>query len=388
MKILLLPSYYPSREHPILGTFFREQARALARAGIEVDVLSCESRSLRELSLAGLRKSHWQVESRWDNGVFEQRVRGWNPGSASPIGGRIWSYLALRAFVRYMKMRGRPDVIHAHNSLWAGYAASLIHRRFGILYVLTEHNSAFRVGRIATSALGIIKRSGDNAAARLVVSHALGKAYEGYVSKPLRVVPNVVDTGFFKLPQAPRASAPFTFLAVGNLLEAKGFHILLQAFADRYSNDETVQLQIAGAGPERERLLMLASELRIKSRVKLLGLLNREEIRGAMWNANAFVHPSFQETFGVAIIEAMATGLPVVATRCGGPEDFMNPTCGVMVSPRNTKELGQALIEVQTRTWNAEAIRHFVESRFSSEVVASMLIETYTEAIRGEGCRH
>lgn len=383
MKILLLPSYYPSSEHPVLGAFFQEQARALAQAGVEVDVLSCEPRRLREFSLKSLRKSHWQIESRLENGVFEVRVRGWNPGVASPVGGRIWSYWALRSFVRYLEMRGKPDVIHAHNSLWAGYAASLIHRRFGIPYVLTEHSSVFRTdGAIPAGALGMIRHSGDDAAVRIVVSRALAQAYGEYVSKSLRVIPNVVDTRFFTPPQAPRATKTFTFLAVGNLLEAKGFHLLLQAYADRYLNDDGVQLQIAGEGPERGRLERLAADLGIASRIKLLGILSREEVRAAMWNSDALVHPSFQETFGVAIIEAMATGLPVVATRCGGPEDSVSPACGLLVSPGNTKELGQALIDVQNRRWNAAAIRHFVESHFGSEAIVSALAETYAEAVR------
>src|ERR1035438_4792819 len=131
MKVLILPSFYCSPEYPTMGIFFKDQAQALLRAGIDVEVLFCEARSLRELSFRALLQHHWQREYELEDNIFTMRQCGWNPGVASTRGGRVWSKQVVTLFQRYLSVRGRPDVIHAHNSLWAGYAALLIHERFG-----------------------------------------------------------------------------------------------------------------------------------------------------------------------------------------------------------------------------------------------------------------
>lgn len=381
MKILLLPSYYCSPEYAIKGVFFRDQAQALLQAGHGVDVLFYEARSLRELSPVGLCQSHWQTQFRVDNGLWLMHVRGWNPGVASTLGGRIWSRLTLHSFARYLKKRGRPDVIHAHNSLWAGHAAALIQQRYGIPYVLTEHSSAFRTDALPAGAEAIIRRAGDQAAARIAVSSALAQSFAPHLSKPVLVIPNVVDTDFFRPPEVAQHKDGFTFLAVGNLLEMKGFHLLLEAFAARFAGQQSVRLHIAGEGPERQRLMQLVARLGIASQVQLLGLLSRDQVRMAMSAADAFIHPSFQETFGVVLIEAMAAGLPVVATRCGGPEEILRPDCGILIAPRDLPALAQALVDVRQRSWNPTLIREHAVSRFSPGVIAAALTRVYENVL-------
>src|ERR1035437_9456640 len=121
MKVLILPSFYCSPEHPTTGIFFKDQAQALLRAGIEVEVLVKEARSLRELSFPALLQNHGQRKYVLEDDIFTIRQRGWNPGVASTRGGRLWSEQTVALFRKYQSRSGRPDVIHAHNSLWAGY---------------------------------------------------------------------------------------------------------------------------------------------------------------------------------------------------------------------------------------------------------------------------
>ena len=100
--------------------------------------------------------------------------------------------------------------------------------------------------------------------------------------------------------------------------EKKGQADLLRAFAERFAGDPSVRLGIGGDGPERGRLHELAGSLAIAEQVDWLGALDRDGVRQAMCEADAFVLPSRLETFGVVVIEALACGLPVVATRSGG----------------------------------------------------------------------
>ena len=381
MKVLLLPSFYCSPEHPTMGIFFKDQAQALLRAGIEVEVLFNEARSLRELSFRALVQNHWQRKYEWEDGIFTMRQCGWNPGTASTRGGRLWSEQTVALFRKYQSLRGRPDVIHAHFSLWASYAAFLIRERFGIPYVITEQSTAFPLHRIPAGADKLIRLAGDHAARRISVSKALAAAYQPYLSKPIEIIPNVVDTLFFTPPVAPRSRRIFSYLAVGNLVVRKGFHLLLRAFAANFRNLSDVVLRIGGAGPERSRLEHLANDLGLKSQVEFLGGIGREQVRTAMQAANVLVLPSSQETFGVVLIEAMSTGIPVIATRSGGPEEIITADTGLLTSPGDVEELGKALVEARERVWNAELIRHSVESRFSSGVIAAALTDVYRSAI-------
>lgn len=101
-------------------------------------------------------------------------------------------------------------------------------------------------------------------------------------------------------------------------------------------------------------------------------------------SACAFVLPSRYETFGVVYAEAMSMGLPVIATRCGGPEDFMNSSTGYMVSPDDVSGLTDVIIKMADN-WSsfdrAEIAAH-AERRFSPEVIAGQLTEVYGTVIK------
>lgn len=383
VKVLVLPSYYCTLEQPYSGIFVREQARALQRAGVDVEVLFNYARSLRELSLTALADNHWQVQSRDDDGIFTMRLCGWNPGTAWTQGGHIWAKTTRHLFGRYLTQRGRPDLIHAHCSLWAGYAAFLISKQFGIPYVITEHSSAVLSHRIPRGSDVSIKEAGEHAARFIAVGKGLAAAYQAYSGEPVDIIPNVVDTEFFIPPRNVRRCSPFSYLAFGNLIPRKALHFLVQAFAAQFMASNDVVLRIGGVGPERERLEGLAQDLGIRSKVEFLGALDRRMFVAALQASNVLVLPSLAETFGVVVIEAMSTGIPVIATRCGGPEDIVLPDSGLIVSPGSIEELGSALVQARERTWDGEFIRRSVELRYSPKVVAEALTEVYRCAISG-----
>src|SRR6266487_318289 len=138
--VLFLPSFYSDPDKPLLGSFFKEQAQAVRKAGLTVGVAYVEPRRLRALRIGALKENHGQITSCEEDGLPTTRLRGWNPLLQSVPGGLVWS-LATRFLVgRYVMRFGRPDVIHAHNAHWAGFAAYQIWRRSGIPYVVTEHS--------------------------------------------------------------------------------------------------------------------------------------------------------------------------------------------------------------------------------------------------------
>ena len=102
-------------------------------------------------------------------------------------------------------------------------------------------------------------------------------------------------------------------------------------------------VRLAGKGSLREELEQQAKKLGISDRVKFLGRLSREEMQEVLQGANCFVLSTRYEAFGVVLLEAMATGLPVIATRSGGPDSIVNRDNGLLIESENTDELAGAM---------------------------------------------
>ena len=166
-------------------------------------------------------------------------------------------------------------------------------------------------------------------------------------------------------------------------VERKGFRTLINAFAQVLRTNANVRLEIGGDGPERKKLHELCKSLGIERSVLFLGSLSREQVRDALWRAHAFVLPSYLETFGVVLLEAMSTGLPVIATKCGGPEFFVDSKSGIIIEPGDEHGLAEAMQTVMHSThYSAECIHRRIVDNFSEKVFAESLISVYDNVLR------
>ncbi|MEG0517596.1 MAG: glycosyltransferase, partial [Bacteroidales bacterium] len=217
-----------------------------------------------------------------------------------------------------------PDLVHAHFTRIAAMA-SVLKKTHKIPFVITEHSSKMIEPTLSKELIYYAEKAYFNADEVVCVSKSLAdNLYEKFKIN-CKLIPNIVDTD--KISYRPMDHSKFTFISVGNLIQRKGFDILLSAFRNMKNVD--TQLHIIGSGEERGNLQNFINTHELNTRVKLLGYKNREEIAGIMNMGDAFVLASKRETFGVVFIEAMLAGLPVVATRCGGPENFINKSNGI-----------------------------------------------------------
>ena len=184
-----------------------------------------------------------------------------------------------------------------------------------------------------------------------------------------------------------RESGPFRFLNVAFLHPKKGHADLLGAFSERFGGDVGVQLRIGGSGEERDALHAKASALCVADQVVWLGALSREDVLAEMLAADAFVLSSRIETFGVVVIEALACGLPVVATRSGGPECIVGEADGELVQVGDVAGLGQAMVDVRAKVvagaFDRDELRARCAERFSEDALVSRLSEVYVRATGG-----
>jgi len=342
---------------------------------------------MRKLKISTLKYNHLQFSAVNENGANVFRFGGWSIPKLKELNLSVFKKLAHIIFKKYVFKFGMPDIIHAHGFLQAGIAAVALKEKYAIPVVITEHSSAFVKGVISKWEQEIISKHENKVDRIVAVSSSLARAMNCVgMAAPMNVIPNVVDTHFFCLPPKIKGEGVFRFVTIALLTKIKGIDMLLKAFAKSFKGNAEVVLEVCGDGVERNSLESLCDNLGIQAQVTFLGMLNENEVREALWKADAFVSSSHVETFGVVLIEAMSTGLPVVATRSGGPDEFV-PThlgCG-LVAPGDFRLLSSSMkrqIDNRREILGFRAkIREHIIQNFSKDVVGSALLELYEKTV-------
>lgn len=234
---------------------------------------------------------------------------------------------------------------------------------------------------------------GKRDAAVLVVANArtrdaLPAARRGTV---VEVVENGVDLSLFRAPSEPAAGeeAVPRFVYVGRLVDWKRVDLLLRAFAAARAERDLL-LEIVGSGPERDRLEALARELGIAEHVRFAGWLDQASCALRLAGARALVLPSVYECGGAVVLEAMAMGRAVVATAWGGPLDYLDGTCGILVPPDGEAALVEgfrrAMLLLASDPDRAQALgrqgRTKAARDYDWEVKVDRMLEIYEDARR------
>jgi glycosyltransferase involved in cell wall biosynthesis len=303
--------------------------------------------------------------------------------------------LGYLASLRRIIVRERIDIVHAHllmSSLYGGMAAALQ----GLPAVATFHGSvdvpkhSFVVGLKAR----ILQRAIDRT---IFVSDALRQDIEprlGLPSNRIGVVHNGVDTVRFAPGRSRHLREQFNIRddefvigAVGNIRTSKAYDVLLRAVAALRDRGTPVRCLIAGnAGWDetQETVDALMRDLHLEGTVHFCGFV--EDSAAFLRGVDMFVLTSRTEGFSIATLEAMATGLPVVATRCGGPEEIVTDGVdGSLVPVGSPAAVADALLDYindpARREQAGRRARQTVTDRFSVERVASAYERIYCELL-------
>lgn len=369
MKIAIISRGKPTENDPLNGIFEFDQAKALARKGVEVAFVAIDFRSHSYKRRYGLLK----YESEGVH-IFELSLPINVYRKAIPILQR----LLLIPFRAMLKSFGKPDIVHAHFYSIATIA-SILKKKYDIPFVITEHSS--KLNRPASEISDLDKRLATKAYQScnqlICVSETLRYNILQSFGHDSIVIPNMVDNNSFQHLGAAKNDSPFVFVSVGNLIPIKAFDKLIEAFL---LVKDDAKLYIIGDGPELKRLESLIEKNQLGDQIELLGRLNRDEINKVYQKSHVFVLPSQSETFGVSYIEAMYAGLPVIATRCGGPESFVNDHNGLLVPVNDINALAKAMQTIRQNypNYNSEIISQTCIERFSPSIIANKLIEVYS----------
>lgn len=382
MHVLIIPSWYTSRHRPINGIFFKEQAEILAKKLNKVGVIAPLYRTARNLDYT-FNKSFYGLSG----GVHTYTKEIWHLPYLPARNTKLWIKTAKFLLEKYIAEQGIPQVIHIHSVILAGEFAVFVKEKYGIPFIITEHASGFVVDVFKNQVeiyRNIVKESFKNVA----VSPSLANVLHKKIGGKWDVIPNIIQDSFInsgRINLHKNKSPTKTFFALGVLVPVKGFDILINAFQKLILDGTDFQLRIGGDGSERSRLENLISKNNLNDKIKLLGNLKREDVIREMQNSTFFVSSSLTETFGVVLIEALAMGVPVVATKCGGPEYIVDPKVGILVDSNNSESLYSGLKKIieNENLYNREEIINYCENQFSETVVSNKIIGIYKEAVNG-----
>jgi glycosyltransferase involved in cell wall biosynthesis len=388
LHILILSSWYPTRDHPLGGVFVRQQAQALRKAGHQVGVIS-EPKLKSKLGLLQIRKPSQfstQVDKLVEQGipVYHSQTWGWFPALMHDANVKLLQGALERIYRRYVQEHGRPELIHGHSILYGGFLATWLGFKENLPSVVTEHATTVLRGAVPARKVKYLRRTLKQASRTLAVSPALAAKLRQILPQgEVEVLGNMVDVDFFRPASKALPGSPFHFASIAYLRPQKGMDVLLQAFRNAFDGSQ-VQLSIAGEGPERARLERQAIALGIEDQVNFLGALDRLEVRDLIRSSHVVVSASRVETFGITMIEAMACGKPVIATASGGPESFLSEQDGIVIPIENAPALASAMTEMKNNYihYQPEEIRARCVNRFSETAIVTRLEEIYAELVR------
>jgi len=386
MKILVLPSFYPNSYDPLVGVFFQDHALALQTAGHDVIVLAVLPISLIEIWKQ--KKFSFGLSRKQDKGMITYLFQ-------FPAVPKLrWVNNVLRLFIGWHLYRlichkhGSPDLVHVH-CFSAGILARKIKRRDAVPYAITEHDAVFALGLLSYTQKKLALNVFREALVRMAVSEQFVKLLKCQYGLPFLYIPNPVSA--FDFPELPLARINkkngqiIRVCHVARLHAEKRQDRLIRAFSSMVKCYSDAELHIAGAGPEREKLESLVLELGLERQVTFHGMLPRREVFQLMHSCDLFALSSDYETFGVVLIEAMVCGLPVMATRCGGPESIITAEWMGLLTMKDDSSFAQGLLDiakrVQDNRFDSDRISVHAQTTYSCETIGKRMTELLVHAI-------
>lgn len=356
MRVLVVTAWYPSVATPGTGIFHLRDVELLARDH-DVTVLHLGAGADSEEVIDGLR-------------VIRRHLPVTSPAT----------YVRAPRIVREL-LKGR-DLLHTMSFPTLLPLATL---RTPKPWVHTEHWT----GLVWPSA-NLVARLGEKATRRLlrrpdevvVVGEQLAAAVERIRATPVSRISNFVRLApTDRLPEAPRPDGRIRLAGVSGLQPHKGTDLAIDAVAELVRGGVDATLSWAGRGPELPDLIRKAEERGVARRVELLGQLEPDEVGRLLTSSHVFVAPTSFETFGVAIAEALAHGLPVVATGDGEHWSFLPPQASRRAD-RTGAGLAEAVLDLvaDPSRWSAEKIRTFAQERFDPELRRTGYLAVYERA--------
>ncbi|MCA9435396.1 MAG: glycosyltransferase family 4 protein [Candidatus Omnitrophica bacterium] len=392
-KVLVLATTFPRWVNDSEPPFVWELTRRIQDAGYDCQVLVPHAKGAqREEEWGGvkIRRFRYATDS-WekvcyDGGAFPNLRASWKARLSLP--GLLYQQ---RKWIHRIVNDEDIRLVHSHWIIPQGFWASSVCEKKKVPLLLTAH--AGDVFGIKPPLAGPARTALGKSNAVTVNSRATREAVKALFpgSNP-EIIPMGVELEKFKniVDPHPLEGKP-SLLAVGRFAEKKGFHRLIGAMPTLLERLPEADLHLVGFGPWESRLRKLVASLDLIKKVHFHGSISHSRIHSFFGGADLFVQPSLpdaggdQEGLGVTVLEAMASGLPVVASASGGILDLIEPGVhGLLCEPGDSRDLANkilALWESEGKERMASAGRKRVEEEFSWDRVTDRFVKLYSNLI-------
>ena len=393
--LAVITPWYPCPNDPFAGAFVQATTRAVGDAMGRVSTLHTENWFYSPKGVAGK-----QVEvaigrelDRHPGVTVEDTAEGELTRVVTPqqTSGDYVSWARSQTErLRAVLPTGRIEapLVHAHTGHYAGVVAAALARDDAKL-VVTEH--ATFLDRIFAQPAA--RREYGAMLSRASVVLCVGRSLREQIAErfpehagKLRIVPNPIDFDRFTVRPAP-PEAPLRWLYVGRMLEHKGVPTLLEAFAKVAAEDERVTLTLVGSGALVEPLRQRIAELGLTGRVTQRPPVLPDQVSALLHEHDLLAHASRSETFGMTLIEAIATQTPVLAARSDGPAETLaglDHVAGQLFEVTDDPDAIVAAYRRLVEAWpglDLAAARRQLRERYGREAVGARLRDVYREVL-------
>lgn len=299
-----------------------------------------------------------------------------------PLTANIEWYGYLRAVLRVIKKENLQfSLIHSHGLYPDGYVAVKIGEYFGVPVVIHLHDSYFKeIHKTYSQKIDNIMSYCERV---ITVSEFqkrnIVEIYNNY-EKKICTIYNGVDINNFNGTHYERKEKD-KLIFVGNLIDVKGVDILIHAL-NLLKDDISISCDIYGDGKNKEKYQDMVDKLDIGKWVKFKGWIDHDILPKLFQKYSFLVLPSRYETFGIVLIEAMACGIPVIATRVGAVSEIVSSEdVGILVEPDSPELLAEGIKNAINKDWNRELISNYAK-KFSIEKTAREIEKVYDEILK------
>ena len=325
-KVLHLAKWYPNKEEPLLGIFIQKHIQSVQQ--------SYDNKIISVYQTDTINSNIHRVVNHLKN--TEEVVFYHKKGFLNKIKVlfRVWKE------TKHFK----PHLIHAHVMGWTSSLAFFLSRTNQVPFLISEHWSGYRTKGYAqlNFASKILRKISAKQAEKIcVVSNFLKQdMLKCGVKGNYTILENVVDGIAVEIEK----NKTFSFVFAGDLVqETKNVKGILEAFSEVLKHHKDIKLDIIGNGKDLKYFKELSYQLKLNNHVSFHGNQSNKYVFKTLSQSHVLIVNSNFETFSIICAEALLCGIPVIATKCGGPESFLNEETGILIDIDNKKQLTTAM---------------------------------------------
>ena len=300
----------------------------------------------------------------------------------TPFTKRLWPDLALRKVIKLLKkINFNPDIVHAHRTWPCGTIAYRFNKISNTPYVVTAHGGdAYSLPLKGKYWNKVIEQSLNAALNVITVSKKNKEIMEKAMNVTnIHVIPNGFNDSKFLKSDKDKCRELFKlplektiFISVGFLEPIKGYNYLIEAISK--IDNSNLYFIVVGDGMQKQSLLQLAQDFGISNQINFVGAVSHEDVNKWLNAADFFIMPSLNEGVPTAMFEALACGLPVIASSVGGiPEIINNEKYGLLFKPQSSSEIEKSIKKAIDKEWSSNEIveysKKFIWSNLVEEIV-------------------